>query len=302
MELRQLRYFLAVAEELHFTRAAQRIGIAQPPLSQQIMGLEQELGTPLFVRTKRRVALTPAGEALTVYARRIFNITEQAEKDIRAIAKGTRGSLSVGSVFSALYGLVPPVLSAYHDKWPDVQVSLRELTIDQQVACLIDGSIDVGILRGPVINPHIETMSLFEEHFVAVMEAGHPLAERSSISISDIETEPLISLMPSVSHNYSSQMLAMLTSRGIALNITHFVADIHTIIALVGAGRGISLVPASFRNLQISRVVYRPIVDATPITTMQLAWHRDAVSKTLPHFIETVREVNLDYSENVGGS
>src|SRR5690554_6734913 len=169
MELRQLRYFLAVAEELHFTRAAERLGISQPPLSQQIIGLEHELGVTLFLRDKRNVALTAAGEELVRHARRILNTTAQAGLEVQAVAKGERGLLKIGAVFSSLYGLVPEAVSAFHAKWPDVQISLHEITVRQQIDALVDGSIDIGILRGPFSHPLISVFTLFEERQVVAL-------------------------------------------------------------------------------------------------------------------------------------
>lgn len=287
MEMRQLRYFLAVAEELHFTRAAERIGISQPPLSQQIIALEHQLGVTLFVRDKRNVALTAAGEELVRHARRILNTTAQAELEVQAISKGERGLLKIGAVFSSLYGLVPKALSAFHASWPDVQISLHEMTIRQQVDSLSEGSIDVGVLRGPFSHPRIESIALFEERVVAVLPAGHRLAAKPELSLEEIANESLIGVMPSALHN--GLMFTVFTDRGYSPNIVHMASGLHTIIPLVSAGLGISVVPEAFRNIPNARIAYRDLSEPIGFSTMQLAWNPQSISHVLPHFISTAK-------------
>lgn len=285
MELRQLRYFLAVAEELNFTRAAERVGIAQPPLSMQISGLERELGVPLFTRTKRRVALTAAGEALVRHARRVINTTQQAADVVQAIARGEEGSLSIGAIFSSIYTVVPRALRAYTGSHPGVDLRLQEMTNVQQVLALREGRIDLGILRGPLADPDLDTTVLFSEPFVAAIPADHPLAEKTRVSPDDVAAYPLISISPAANQTFSARMVGTLFDRDHHLNIVQEVVDMHTLIGLVGAGLGISVVPASLQSIRISQVVYRPFTRATPSTAMQMAWRKDSASRTLQPFV-----------------
>ncbi|MEX0730217.1 MAG: LysR substrate-binding domain-containing protein [Aquisalimonadaceae bacterium] len=285
MELRQLRYFLAVAEELNFTRAAARVGIAQPPLSMQISGLERELGAALFTRTKRKVALTAAGEALVVHARRVINTTQQAAEIVRAIANGEEGSLSIGAIFSSIYTLVPDALRSFTADHPTVDVRLQEMTVAQQILALHDGRIDLGIMRGPVSDPDLETAVLFSEPFVAAIPADHPLARQARVSPEEFASEPLISISPAANLNFSARMVGMFVERDQSLRIVQEVADMHTLLGLVGAGLGVSVVPASLQSIRINQVVYRPFTRRTPSTIMQLAWHKGSASQTLPAFV-----------------
>lgn len=291
IELRQLRYFLAVAEELNFTRAAARIGIAQPPLSQQIIALEAQLGAQLFVRSRRAVSLTREGEAFVAYARRIINATQTAAEVIQSISRGEDGPLSIGAIFSSIYLVAPVLLPVFSQRFPNVRLQLQEMTISQQVAALNEEQIDVGILRGPVAMPGIETLELFEEPFVAVVPASSPLAKRKTLTVREIANEPLIRVYPSANRDYSRLMLASLSDAGYTLNVVQEVMDTHTLIGLVAAGFGISMVPASLRKIHIDGISYVEIEGDTPTTTLQLAWRSDSPSPILKHFIAAALEL-----------
>jgi DNA-binding transcriptional LysR family regulator len=290
MEIKQLRYFLTVAEELHFTRAADKLGMAQPPLSQQISLLERQLGARLFIRNKRSVQLTAVGEAFLPYARRIINATEQATFDVKSIIEGKAGSLKVAAVFSTLYTFVPQILSNFRNKYPKIEVSLYEMTIANQLKALTDGIINVGILRGPFLEPNIDKVLLHRERFVAVLSVNHPLANREQLTLSEIARETLICLTPAATHSYANQVMAMLAEECDDLNIRHQIVDTNTLLALVGAGLGIAIVPASFKSVNVQQVTFREIYGTTSTSTVYAAWHKDGVSLTLPNFLETLRE------------
>lgn len=289
IQLRQLRYFLAVAEELNFTRAADRMGIAQPPLSQQISNLERELSAELFVRTNRSVALTEAGRALMTHAYRLLNAAEQAALDVAEIAKGDGGLLKIGAIFSAIYTVIPQALRAFSEMRPNVTVRLAEMTISQQIEALRSGEIDAGILRGPILEPDLMAQSLISETFVAAIPADHPLALKSMISLSELASAPLIIISPSLSRLYSMKMTTALLERNYSLNIIQEVADMHTLLGLVGSGLGLSLVPASLQAIQLVHVVYRPIKEPMPTSTLQIVWRRDNQFRLLAAFTEATR-------------
>lgn len=298
MELRQLRYFLAVAAELNFTRAAARIGIAQPPLSQQISSLEKEIGTPLFVRSKRGVTLTAAGEAFIAYAQRAVTATEKAADVARGISKGQLGLLSVGAVFSSLYTVVPPTLRILLKSHPHIQVQFQEMTIRQQVASLEAGQIDLAILRGNIHNPNITTYTLMNESFVAAVPNDHPLAGEAEISLTDLAKYPFIIVSPSFNRDFSRITMSMFAQLGGDLNIIQEVADMHTLTAFVGANIGVAVVPASMQAIRISSVTYRPLTQTTAKTSLRLAWLKETPSRIVMPFVEAAREAIQSQQNN----
>jgi DNA-binding transcriptional LysR family regulator len=289
IELRQLRYFLAVAEELNFTRAAEKMGIAQPPLSQQIATLEHQLRVTLFRRTNREVVLTNEGRALALHARRVINTTAKAAAVVRAISKGEQGPLSIGAVFSSIYTLIPHILPRLSKEYPGIKVSLQEMTISQQITALLDENIDAGILRGPISSPELDFVTLFSEPFVAVVPSTTSIAEEKVVRLEQIADQPLIRVRASANRDYSRQMFSVLQDRGFNLNIVQEVSDTHTLIGLVAAGVGCSIVPASFRNIQIRQVRYIPFVDRTPQTTIDLVWRKDNNSPILKNFLMLIK-------------
>jgi LysR family transcriptional regulator, benzoate and cis,cis-muconate-responsive activator of ben and cat genes len=291
IELRQLRYFLAVAEHLNFTRAAERLGIAQPPLSQHILALEQQLGVKLFVRSRRNVALTREGEALIGFARRLDNTTQLAAEVVQAIARGDDGPLALGAIFSSIYAVIPHILPPFVRAYPRVKLHLQEMTISQQITALKDQRIDAGILRGPIDQPELEAITLFQEPFVAVVASNHALSNEKTLTLKQIAKQPLIRIYPSVNRDFSRRMFAALIEKGHKLNIVQEVSDTHTLIGLVAAGIGMSLVPASLQHLQIKQIRYIPVREPTPLTTLQLVRHRENTSPVLLNFVRMVQSM-----------
>ncbi|HEY9621418.1 MAG TPA: LysR substrate-binding domain-containing protein, partial [Crinalium sp.] len=190
MELRHLRYFMAVAEELHFGRAAERLHMAQPPLSQQIRQLEDELGFSLFHRTKRNVQLTEAGSLFLEGCQKIFEQLDQAIQMGQQASRGEVGKLAIGFVSSAAYNVLPSILQQFHKAFPAIHLALRELTTDQQLQWLRDGRIDVGLLRPPIDDDTFGLTTIFEEPLVVALPETHPLAEQEQISVRSLINEP----------------------------------------------------------------------------------------------------------------
>lgn len=291
MELRQLRYFLAVAEELNFTRAARRAGIAQPPLSQQIKALESELGASLFLRTKRHVKLTESGAALVAHARRTLQCADDARAAVQSGGQGLRGTISIGAIYTAAYTLVPKILRAFREAYPLVSVQLQEMSIAEQHVALEAGRIDAGLLRPPLSNDRLAYTTLFEEPFVAVIPARHKLRGKRSVSLADLAAEPFVSL-PRVFHGSVGAVAAdMFTRHGLRTQVVQEVAEMHTLICLVASGVGVSVVPASISGIRMSDILYRPIIQKTPLTPVCLATNRSSASTILPHFADTVGRV-----------
>ena len=288
VELRQLRYFLAVAEELNFTRAAVRMGIAQPPLSQQIISLEHLLGAKLFTRSCRQVKLTPEGVELQTYARRIINTTMLATESIRSIANGQTGQIAVGAVCSAVHSLIPHILPPFTARHPGVKVHLQEMTVKEQFRALDEERIDIAIVREPMAATEFATQELFTEPFVAAVDRNNPLAMMSSVSLERLAREPLVQVYRSANRQYSDHMFSAMLEQGYDLNVVHEASDMHSLLGLVAAGIGVSLVPASLVNIQTANVVYVPLSDNPQTSTLSLAWNPEALTPSMDQFLKTV--------------
>ena len=196
MELRHLRYFIAVAEELHFRRAAERLHMSQPPLSQQIRQLEEEVGAVLLLRNQRKVELTAAGAAFLVRAREILDAVEDAARQARRVQRGEVGRLAVGFVGSAMYSFVPELLRAFREDKPDVGLRLHELGTTEQLRQLEDGRLDVGFVRLRGSRPGLAFESVLDEEVVVALPDVHPLSQRPLLRLADLEGESLVLLTP----------------------------------------------------------------------------------------------------------
>lgn len=290
MELRHLRYFVAVAEELHFRRAAVRLHISQPPLSQQIRQLEAELGVQLLERSRRRVELTAAGEAFSARAREILDAVEDAARLARRVDRGEVGRLSVGFVGSAVYSVLPEVLHAFREQRGDVDLRLRELTSSAQLEALESGRIDVGFLRpqSPA-RPDIATETVMREAIVAALPESHRLAAQDRLVLGELAGEPLVLLTRTGSPGVRDVLEAATARFGGEGQLVQEAAEVQTVIGLVAGGVGFSLVPESVRSLTRRGVVYREIADA-PSIELALAWRAGDRSPVLAAFCEVVRE------------
>jgi DNA-binding transcriptional LysR family regulator len=282
MELRHLRYFVAVAEELHFHRAAERLHISQPPLSQQIRALEAELGVALFERNRRRVELTPAGTNFLADARAILEATERAADGARRVAAGEVGSLSIGFVGSATFSpLLPAILRDFRSRFPDVGLSLRELQTAEQLAALAAGRIDVGVVRGPLaateLDPGLELVVIQREQLVVALPEGHPLAGSPRLRAADLRGETFVILRRHESPGLFASLNKVMGAAGGVPEDVLEVAEMQTILALVASGFGVSLVPAAVGDSVRVGVAFRPLADPSPTTELALAW-RSATS------------------------
>lgn len=264
MELRQLRYFVAVAEELHFHRAADRLHISQPPLSHQIGRLEAELGFRLLARTRRRVELTPAGAAFLHDARTILAELDAAVATARRIDAGQTGRLRINFVGSALFSLVPDAVQRFRAARPAVEVALRERATADQIRAVLDGAVDVGLVRPPI--EHHENLRLElvrRERTVAALPVGHPLAALTRVPLRRLAGEPLVLFPRAQAPGFHDLLIASLSSAGGAPQVVQYAPEMQTIIGLVAAGIGVSLVPASVQRLALEGVAYRPVTAAT---------------------------------------
>lgn len=291
MDIRQLKYFIAVAEELNFTRAAERVGIAQPPLSQQIIGLEYELRAELFHRSKRKVELTEAGHILLPHAQRILNATHEAAEAVQAAMAGKRGSIRMGAIYSSMFVFLPALLRRFHTDYPSVTVQVEEMTITQQFAALNEGLIDVGLMRGTTDIIDYSSRALVEEEFIVALPTGHPLAKHSTIRLAQLADYPFLDMSRRSNQNYFELVHGILATARVQPNVVQQASDMHTLLCLVGSGLGLALVPSSMRSSPIKHVTYRSISDPTPRTNMRLVWRTENASLVLPKLVQTAVEV-----------
>jgi DNA-binding transcriptional LysR family regulator len=290
MELRHLRYFVTVAEELHFGRAAERLAIAQPSLSQQIRQLEDELGVPLFYRTKRFVELTDAGKVFLTEAQQILAQVQEARRAVQRAHRGEVGRLVIGYISSSTYDLLPMILRAYRERFPDVDVALRELTTREQLRALEEEYIDVGILRLPISAPMLNVEVVRREPIVCALPEKHPLAAQERVAVSLLADEPFILQASQRGAGYHGQLMHLCLSAGFTPNVVQEVMEIHTIVSLVAAGMGVSLVPLSARNIRSQGVVYRELEGSPTLTELAVAWLRTTRSALVQNLLGVARE------------
>lgn len=294
IELRQLRYFVTVAEEMHFGRAAVRLHMTQPPLSQTIQSLEAALGAPLFFRTKRSVTLTPAGIALLPEARRLLLQAASLPELARRAASGESGRLSLAFVSTADYSVLPPFLREFREHYPQVEIDLREATTDVQLEELAQGRIDAGLLIPPMpdkLKGELDYLPLISEPLI--LAAPHNLKAlrgKKTIALSTLGDTPLIVFPRRIAPAFHDAILACFHDAGLTPRIGQEAIQMQTIVGLVSAGMGIALVPQSVSNLKRPGVEYRPLSDRTPVVETGLAWRRDNASPVLHAFLKLLRK------------
>jgi DNA-binding transcriptional LysR family regulator len=293
MELRHLRYFLAVAESLNFGRAATRLGIAQPPLSRQIKDLEAEIGTPLFHRTPRGVVLTDAGSVFAQKALQIVASTEEAVAETRDAGVGRGGRLVVGFVHSVAYSLLPRLLPEFKRRHPKVAVSLREVTVIDKESALLSEHIDIGIFRPPPRHPDIVNFPVNEEGFVLALPSSHPLARRRRVPVQALADEQLI-LFPALRGDVGLRgtIASFLRQHGIAIRAAEEVGTIQGALGLVLAGAGVSIVPETTSVISVPGLVFRPFAEPTTRVTSTVCWRVQDRSVLVRAFRQYLHEMS----------
>jgi DNA-binding transcriptional LysR family regulator len=272
IELRHLRYFVAVAEELHFGRAAQRLHLAQPPLSQQIRKLEEILGHALFVRTSRSVKLTSAGLVFLERARRTLRNVQEDLEEARSIGRGEVGSLRVGFISSGMLTALPAMLGRYRRQFPNVQLQLHESYTAMVMQGLIQGTLDAGFLRDGGPSPELHVEPLFSEPFVAVLPAHHPLAARNAISAASLRDEPFVFFSPTAGNRAFEKTISLCEEHGFRPRVVQEAPQWLTILRLVGAGLGVSIAPACVAQIVTPDVVCRALRGAKVRSDIELAY------------------------------
>lgn len=281
MELRHIRYFVALAEELNFSRAAERLHIAQPPLSRQIRDLEEKIGAQLFNRTRRYVELTNAGKVFLDKAYKILDQVEQACVSTRLSSTGKEGEFQIG--FSGAVQDLIPTIKAYRALYPQVGIVLKQMSSAQQIKALNEKTIDVGLLTIPVNNNNIRLLPLQEMHFMAALPEKHPLALKQSLYINDMADETFINTLKSTGPLYYETFMDVFKNTDFTPKITIQAQDLQTVMALVAAGMGITLTPSPMKP--VSGVVLRRVEDITLTIKPSLGWRKDNSSEILDKFL-----------------
>jgi DNA-binding transcriptional LysR family regulator len=277
IELRHLRYFVAVAEELHFGRAAERLRISQPPLSQQIQALEEMVGARLLARNNRNVSLTQAGEMFLKEAYQVLAQVNRAAEKAARLERGELGELTIGFTSSAPFiSVVSRSLRAFRQLSPDVHIKMREVNTKQQLEPLLNGELDLGVMRNTRLPDALQHQLLLREPLLAVVPNGHPLTQKTpgTLRFSDLAQEPFVFFSREVGTALYDEILALLANAGIAPYITQEVGEAMTIIGLVAAGLGISILPMSFGRVKIDGVTYLPLAEPEAMTEVWLVHHR----------------------------
>lgn len=291
MELRSLRYFVMLAEELHFGRAAKRLSMTQPPLSQSISGLERELGVRLFERTRRKVALTHAGTAFLDEARATLARATQAIETARRADRGEVGRLSVGYLAATAYSLLPLILRDFARGFPGVKLELRERTLPQQFDALLRGDIDVALLRPPVAAAELASETVLSERFVLALPARHPLCALRRVPARRLATEPFVMFPRQPGLVFHDLVMDFCLRTGFTPRVAQEANQTHTVVGLVSAGIGVALVPASTQKIGLVGVAYRPLREATPYAKTAVAWRREDSSPVIKAFLDVARRV-----------
>jgi DNA-binding transcriptional LysR family regulator len=288
MELRHIRYFLAVAEEQNFTRAAARVGIGQPPLSQQIKDLETEVGAPLFHRIPQGAELTEAGRAFLENVRVIPIQAERATRAAQRAARGEIGSLRVGFVGSAPFNRVmPATIRSFRRAYPDVEMSFEESNAMRLIASLKDGELDAAFFRvNESPSDDLQIRLLSEERMVVVLPATHPAAKSVEIDLVRLRNDALILVPRDVGPSLFDTVMLTCRRAGFEPILGQSAPQLGSVVSLVAAELGFSMVPESMRQLQLTGVTYREVAGDAPLTRLALAYRRGETSKIVRNFVD----------------
>ena len=295
VDLHHLRHFVAVAEELHFGRAAARLHMAQPPLSQSIRRLEAALGFPLFVRTQRRVELTPAGQVFLTEARRTLQQMDEGVRMARRAASEDLAEISITFTSAALYRVLPAALRAYRERFPMVDVRLDERSTDAQLAGLQDGSIDVGFVTPPLKGMSgLEVEMIDRDRFCLAVPASSPLCHRSPIGLAELSDESFVLFPYAQGPSLHGRLMSACRQVGFVPRVRQEARQMHTILSLVAAGMGVAFVPEGARSMRVDGVAMVPLVGMPDDLTWDLAmvWKPRSARRSIVEFLRTVRSLS----------
>lgn len=290
MEIRHIRYFIALAEELNFSRAAKRLHIAQPPLSRQIKELEEQIGAQLFYRTKRHVELTNAGKVFRKNAYQILDQVEQARISARLSSTGTEGEFRIG--FTGAVHDIIPTIQVFREQYPDVGIILKHMSTAEQIEALNENRIDIALISSPINHNKIKVTPVRKMRFVVALPEQHALSSKQTIYLNDLKDETFIMTPKSVGALYYETFMSVFDKASFTPNITIQAHDLHTVLALVSAGMGITLTPSPTSS--VSGIIKRQVEDVNLEIEGLLAWHQDNRSEILEKFLTFLSEVYYD--------
>jgi DNA-binding transcriptional LysR family regulator len=290
MELRHLRYFVAVAEELNFRRAAERLHIAQPPLSAQIKALEEELQVQLFERTTRAVHLTSAGEVLLGHARSLLNAANMAEQHVRSADQGLVGTLRIAILAPAATSKLARILRSYRHKFPGIQLNMHEMTSTEQIQRLRADELDVGLMRPPIIFPELESRFVEESSMILALPTGHRLARARKIRWADFDGEPMVLIHPNLQHAYYDSFFAECEKAGAKPVVGQYTHDVQSKMWLISAGLGVAPTTRTIADTKRPGLTFRELPSPLPKVKTVLTWKRSNHSPALSHFLTCFSE------------
>lgn len=292
MEMRQLRYFTAVADELSFTRAAQRLHVSQPPLSRQISNLEGELGVQLLHRDKHRVALTEAGRMFLGHAKAILRDTDTAAGIARRAAQGEIGRLVLAFGGSAALSVMPEILKNFRIRYPEVTVELEQLPLTERLDALRSRRVDVGYVLLPFGDRTLSTELMVRDPLVLAVPQDHALAEEPHVRLKQIQSCDFVAFPRTGGLGYHSHIVDICRGAGFVPRIVRETAPMESVIGLVASGLGIAMVPSMARRLRLANVVYVPIKDKRAYIDFAFAWNKENRSPVLHAFLAIARDVS----------
>lgn len=289
--IRHLWLFLAVAEEQNFGRAAKRLGMSQPPLSEQIQVLEQALKVKLFDRSRRGAKLTPVGAAILPAVRKFAEQLERLELAVEEAVAGQSGVLTIGAISTAMFDVLPGLIEQLKNDYPHLTVSVREIDSVEAVPALESSDIDLAFARlDGDLGASIKSLPLLEDRLVVAMAADHPLTSRSRINLSSLANEPLVMFSRKVSPVYFDNLIATCKASGFSPRVLHEVRSVASQIAFVSYGQGIALVPASLKKLAPANVVFRPLSQKLNVVTTAVAWNAERANPLIDEIIARFRD------------
>jgi LysR family transcriptional regulator, benzoate and cis,cis-muconate-responsive activator of ben and cat genes len=291
MEFRQLQYFLGVANELHFSKAAEKLFIAQPALSRQIQALEENLGVLLFERDKRNVKLTSAGEYLREEATQVLSQLENISNRTQLIHHGEEGELRIGHPGSAIYSVIPPLLSQLRSVFPQIKANLSEILEDDLFGFLKNYQIDVGFIREPFVDIHLNAKVLLKESFALVLPENHWITPENFTSLAQIKNEPFVLPPRHAGSTYYDLLVRMCEREGFSPNVVHESIHGATILRLVEYNLGISIMPISYRLSTAMRVKFIELKDIPERTQLSMAWRKNDKNPILQNFLKVADEM-----------
>jgi len=299
IDLRQMRQFVAVAEELNFRRAAERLNMSQPPLTQAIQRIEEDIGAKLFHRDRRKVTLTRTGEVMLTESHRVLAQADRALAHVKDVARGRLGRVEIGFVLTASYELLPAVSRGFRERNPDIHLELHEMTSAEQIAALLDHQIDVAFLRPPLAEIEGLAMeSIYSERLVAILPDDHPLAAEERVDLEALDM-PLFAMVPTSWYTtFQTRLVRACQRAGLEPEIIN---DPVHLVSMVAAGMGVAIGPHAVTRLRLDGILFKEL-DGLPDTLMMelsIAWRESAVSQATKSFVENAREIGATLYERL---